>query len=432
LPPVHPTEAERLLHGDRALVAELGRKLICPRPDNLVERPWGGARIRAFKGLPDADPQAKPIGESFEFAADDGDDEARRHPSIVALTDGSEIALPQLLDRHAETLLGTDFVQRYGRKLPLLPKLLDVVELLSIQAHPPGNTEVYVIVAAEPGASLRLGFARDVDAREFAARLAAGRAEQQRLLAWCAGCISADELQQRLKPWLADRNAPVDTIERELRDRLPPAVATAELRAGLETLRAAYWYALDALNVIPVSAGQVVHNATPPRLVAGGGKPAAAEVHALGNTEGRAVLALEIRRPGPTYRAWDNVRFPLREIDIDAALGALNLNATRAEEFVVEPQRVRAGVRRSVDSEYFRLEHLEPTALQSVAVPPGAAHTLHAIAGAVSVYAADGSCVGRLRAGASALVPRGVGAYRVAADEEPAAVVKVELPPYAD
>jgi len=37
-----------------------------------------------------------------------------------------------------------------------------------------------------------------------------------------------------------------------------------------------------------------------------------------------------------------------------------------------------------------------------------------------------------LRQGASALVPRGVGAYRVVADEEPASVVKVELPPYVD
>ena len=45
-----------------------------------------------------------------------------------------------------------------------------------------------------------------------------------------------------------------------------------------------------------------------------------AEVHALGNPEGREILALEIRRPGPTFRAWDNVRFPVRDVDVDAAL----------------------------------------------------------------------------------------------------------------
>ncbi len=110
------------------------------------------------------------------------------------------------------------------------------------------------------------------------------------------------------------------------------------------------------------------------------------------------------------------MRFPLRPIDIEAALGALNLSATRAEEFVVTPTPVRAAVQRSVDCEYFRLEHLAPTTLTSVDVPATAPHSLHALAGAVSVYATDGMVVGRLARGESALVPIGVGAYRVVAD----------------
>ena len=423
------TEAERLLQGDRDLAAELAKKLVRPRTDNLVERPWGGTRIREFKRLPSA--AGGPIGESFELAADDSDGEARRYPSRVDLGDGSSVTLPALLERHADVFLGAEFVRRYGARLPLLPKLLDVVELLSVQAHPPGNTEVYVIVAADPGATIRLGFAADVDAAAFAARLAAGRREQQRLLDLCAGFVTPDSLQALLKPWLADRSRGVDAIENELRATLPPATPWADVRACLAELRAVYWQALDALNAVPVSAGQVIYNATPPRLVAATGRGASAEVHALGGPDGRAVFALEIRRPGPTYRAWDNVRFPLRDIDIDAALGALNLRATRADEFVVTPVLVRPGVKRSVDCEYFRLEHLEPTALAAVAVPASAPHTLHVVGGAVSVYATDGICVGRLGRGESAFVPLGVGAYRVVADEEPAAVVKVELPPYA-
>jgi hypothetical protein len=59
-------------------------------------------------------------------------------------------------------------------------------------------------------------------------------------------------------------------------------------------------------------------------------------------------------------------------------------------------------------------------------------HTLHTVQGAVSVYATDGALVGTLRRGESALVPIGVGAYRVVADQEPATVIKVELPPYAE
>jgi mannose-6-phosphate isomerase class I len=426
------TEAEKLLDGDHTAAAVLASRLLKPRADNLVERPWGGAQLRELKGLGVAAAGAGAIGESFEIAADDADEEACRHPSVVELDDGSSVKLPALLARHAETLLGTTFVARYGRRFPLLPKLLDVAELLSIQAHPPGNTEVYVILAAEPGATIRLGFRADVDATALAVRLSAGRRAQRRLLELCAGAVGADELQTLLKPWLADRAAEPAALERALRPRLPAAARGSELEDCLAELHAVYWLALDSLNEIPVVPGQVLYNANPPRIVAAGGRPASAEVHALGNPEGRGLVALEIRRPGPTYRAWDNVRFPLRGIDIETALGALNLTATRAEEFVVTPKPVRAAVQRSVDSEYFRLEHLTPTMLTSVDVPATAPHSLHALAGAVSVYATDGSVVGRLARGESALVPIGVGAYRVTADREPALVVKAELPPYAN
>ena len=424
------TEAERLMAGDSVAATALGARLIKPRCDNLVERPWGGNRLRDFKRL-GAAAGSGTIGESFELAADDSDDEARKYPSVIDLHDGSSITLPSLLSAHAETLLGAEFVGRYGRRLPLLPKLLDIAELLSVQAHPPGGTEVYVIVAADPGTTLRLGFNKNTDAKNLAAQFAAGRRDQQRLLDLCAGALSADELQALLKPWLATRGAAVSAIEGVLRPRVA-STKWADAATCLSALHAVYWQALDIMNAVTVSAGAVVHNSNPPRIVAASGRPASAEVHALGNPEGRTMLALEIRRPGVTYRAWDNVRFPLRPIDIDATLGAVNLSATRPDEFIVQPRPVRAGVQRSVDSEYFRLEHLMPTALVSVDVPATPPHTLHALAGAVSVYATDGEVVGRLARGESALVPVGVGAYRVVADEEPALLIKVELPPYAD
>ena len=424
------TEAERLMAGDGAAAAALGARLLKPRRDNLVVRPWGGTRLRDFKRL-GATAAKGTVGESFELAADDSDDEARKYPSVLDLEDGSSVTLPSLLTAHAETLLGAEFVGRHGRRLPLLPKLLDVAELLSVQAHPPGGTEVYVIVAADPGATLRLGFSKDADAKKLAMQFADGRREQQGLLELCAGALSADQLQALLKPWLSNRGSKITTIERLLRPRVPSRKWT-DVAACLSALRTVYWQALDSMNAVPVSAGMVVHNSNPPRIVAASGRPASAEIHALGNPEGRTLLALEIRRPGVTYRAWDNVRFPLRPIDIDATFGAVNLSATRPGEFIVQPRQVRAGVQRSVDSEYFRLEHLAPTALTSVDVPATPPHTLHALAGAVSVYATDGKNVGRLARGESALVPVGVGAYRVVADEEPALVIKAELPPYAD
>ena len=261
-------------------------------------------------------------------------------------------------------------------------------------------------------------------AEELAASFAAGRAAQQRLVDLG---FDLHSLQVLVKPWLARRSAKAE----ELMSALEAGASWDEVERCLAALHEVYWRTLDSLNAMPVRAGDVVYNANPPRIAAATGKSVSAEVHALGTPAGRAMLALEIRRPGTTYRAWDNVRFPLREIDADAALGALNLSATRPEEFVVEPREVRPGVHRSVDCEYFRVEHLEPTHGLPVDVPRSGPHTLHALAGAVRVTNDRGEPIGELARGESALVPVHVGAYRIAASEEPALLVKVELPPYA-
>jgi hypothetical protein len=427
-----PTEtlASALLAGDRGIAAKLAERLLKPSNDNFVERPWGGQRMQSFKnGAAGAAGAGKRFGECFEIAADDSDPEARQYPSRIRLDDGSEVSLPALLDAHAEMLFGERFVRRYGRRFPLLPKTLDVAELLSVQGHPAGNTEVYVIIAADEGATLRLGFNTDVDGTDLAERCAAGRRTQQRLLDLCGGDVPAAELQRHLRPWFANRGARLDALEGELGAKLGK-VRWNEAAALLRSLHALYWHLLDLMNAVPARPGAVINNSTPARLLAGTGKPASAEVHALGNTEGREILALEIRRPGVTFRAWDNVRFPIRDVDVAAAIGALNLRRTAPEDYIVVPQPVagRPGVKRSVGAEHFSIEHLEPTPLASVLVPASEPHCLHALEGAVSVYATDGALVGRLGRGESAIVPVGVGAYRVAADAPVAAVVKVDVP----
>ena len=235
-----------------------------------------------------------------------------------------------------------------------------------------------------------------------------------------------------LKPWLARRGAEPAELEAALRPLLADGGVGPTSKARLAALHGTYWAVLDSLNAIPVKAGDVIYNANPPRIAAASGNPISAEVHALGNPEGRGVFALEIRRPGTTFRAWDNVRFPLRDIDIDAALEALNLTATEPAEFIVEPKLVRPGVRRSVDSEYFRLEHLEPTPLLAIDVPASdAAHAARA-RGPRRRPAARRRDAGHARARRIGARAREVGAYRLVADGEPAALVKVDLPPYVD
>ncbi len=139
-----------------------------------------------------------------------------------------------------------------------------------------------------------------------------------------------------------------------------------------------------------------------------------------------------MRRPGPTFRAWDNVRFPVRDIDIDAALDALNLAATSAEEFVVAPQLIpgRPGALCSVDSPGFCVEHLRPGGEpeQGVAVAAEPPHCLHVIRGTAQFRLESGEDIGELSRGESALVPVGVGAYVASAREEGVEIVKVSLP----
>jgi hypothetical protein len=187
---------------------------------------------------------------------------------------------------------------------------------------------------------------------------------------------------------------------------------------------------LDAMNEIAVTPGQVIYNATPARLLPAVGGIASAEVHALGNPEGREILALEVRRPGPTFRAWDNVRFPPRQVDVEAALAALNLKATAPEEFFCHKRAVpdRAGAFVSVDCEHFRVEHLLPDRDQAVAVPAGAGpHSLHCLTGSVALTGMDGGALGSLAQGESALVPIGIGGYQVES-QAPAELIRVTLP----
>jgi mannose-6-phosphate isomerase class I len=424
------TEAQALFDGVEEALDRAASRLLKPLKNNFVERPWGGMRIREYKGLAPLPEQRSTsgmgLGEAFEIAAFDADPEAAKYPSRLRFDDGSEASLPELLDRQAEALLGAGFVQRFGSTIPLLPKTLDVGELLSIQGHPEGNTEVYIIIEAEPGATIRLGFREDVDAERFKHELLEGRRQQEAVLAKLGSSRDPHEFQALVAPWLAARDARIDAIAHELSG----LSASAEVLALLEPLKRLYWRVLDSMNEIPVRAGQVIHNANPERITAMTGRGPSAEVHALGNPEGKEILALEIRRPGPTFRAWDNVRFPIRDVDVAAAVDALNLRGTRPEEFIVEPVPVggSVGVYRSIDSAAFRVEHLRPTESTAIEVAADGTHCLHAIRGSARVTSADGAYVGSLDRGESAIVPERVGAYRLTSDDPATEIVKVSLP----
>lgn len=160
-----------------------------PRPDNVTpptRTPWGGRRIfREIKaGLPSIPrpPDDPIVGESWELS----DDPA--FPSRIALPEvegAPEVALGALLDLFPEEILGAETAQRTGGRLPLLVKLLDARDDLSVQVHPPAGypglapgesskSEAWVVLAHDAGAGLFLGLAEGVDRDRLAAALKRG------------------------------------------------------------------------------------------------------------------------------------------------------------------------------------------------------------------------------------------------------------------
>lgn len=425
--PETSTLAAAIRAGDRQVLAQVAAAPIIPLNDNLVSRPWGGQRLRAYKGLPPTPRQR--WGEAFEVCAFAGDKEAGAHPSIIRLADGSEVDLPELLAAAGPAILGEECVARHGCQFPLLPKTLDVGELLSVQAHPEGSTEVYIIIEADEGATIRLGFKRDIDRADLGQRLKEGRQQQQRLLNHIGDGVDLEALQATLAGNFARRTVRADAVLPEL-GPLPRIGAERKIVETLRTLKQLYWEVLDLLNEISVTPGQVIYNANPEAVSAATGRPRSAEVHALGNPEGKEILALEIRRPGPTFRAWDHVRFPMRPIDVDKALGALNLRATRPADFIVTPRPLfgRPGIFRSVQDEWFVVDHLRPHPGAAIGLPADTPmHTLHTIRGNVELRSADGQMLASLTRGESALVPVTVGSYRLTTADGDAEVVMVTV-----
>ena len=112
-----------------------------------------------------------------------GDDQL----GLSRLADGQ--LLRDVIAADPEAWLGPDHVARYGADPALLVKLLDAGERLPVHSHPDGpfarehlgtkfgKTEAWIVIAAEPGARLHLGFREPVSEeglRDFVAEQDSG------------------------------------------------------------------------------------------------------------------------------------------------------------------------------------------------------------------------------------------------------------------
>jgi len=138
------------------------------------DRVWGGRYLERLYAKPL--PAGKPIGESWEITDRPGD--------VSVITNGPLAGkdLHWLVENHRKELLGAAKLQR--DRFPLLIKLLDAREKLSLQVHPPAakavelggepKTEMWFIADAEPGAELYVGLKRGVSRSEFERRIQDG------------------------------------------------------------------------------------------------------------------------------------------------------------------------------------------------------------------------------------------------------------------
>jgi mannose-6-phosphate isomerase len=154
---------------------------ILPLSPYFREMVWGGRRLSQLfsKNLP----AGLGIGESFELSSYAG------RESRIAAGPLAGMGLGELVRDFGADLLGADVVRRYGGSMPLLIKLLDACQDLSVQVHPDdsyalakglpdaGKMEAWLVLHSD-GGRVAYGLVDGVGRADFVAAIEAGRVEE--------------------------------------------------------------------------------------------------------------------------------------------------------------------------------------------------------------------------------------------------------------
>ena len=144
-----------------------------------MERVWGGRELERVyhRHLPDPN---VPIGESWEIV------DREQEQSVVDEGPLAGISLGELWANDRELIFGTGLHQP---RFPILIKILDAREDLSIQVHPPAHlapsldgepkTEMWYIADCDPGAKLYVGLKNGVTRDAFENAISDGTVADQ-------------------------------------------------------------------------------------------------------------------------------------------------------------------------------------------------------------------------------------------------------------
>jgi mannose-6-phosphate isomerase len=130
---------------------------------------WGGTNIQKFfkRDIP-----FDKVGESWELCCrEDG----------MSLVNSGEFAgrtLQNMIEEFGEDILGTDVFDRYGELFPLLIKIIDANDKLSVQVHPNdayarqsgeqnGKNELWYVIDAKKDAKLIYGLKEHITKQQF-------------------------------------------------------------------------------------------------------------------------------------------------------------------------------------------------------------------------------------------------------------------------
>lgn len=136
----------------------------------LKETLWGGEMLKERFGKK-AKAGAK-IGESWEICGMPGSS------SVVANGFLKGNTLEEISEVYMDELLGEAVYSKFGNEFPLLIKLIDASDKLSIQVHPDdrlaserhhawGKTEMWYVLDARPGAVIYTGFRKKTTKEEY-------------------------------------------------------------------------------------------------------------------------------------------------------------------------------------------------------------------------------------------------------------------------
>ena len=137
-------------------------------------RVWGGRQLESLYGK--ALPPDQPVGESWEIT------DRPEGVSVIANGPLTGRTLRWLMENRADEVMG--MAAPLNGRFPLLVKILDAQEVLSVQVHPPAakaaelggepKTEMWYVTQAAPGAEILAGLKRGTGREEFVRRLTKG------------------------------------------------------------------------------------------------------------------------------------------------------------------------------------------------------------------------------------------------------------------